>query len=182
MERFGRLSRIKGLAKALLIGVSLFAGIAGCGYTLEGRKLSVPREIRTIAIPTMTNQTVEPRIENIFTGAMVREFNQDSRLKVVPERRADSILEGTIQEFTISSVSYDASGLALEYRAKITMGVTFRRVDTGEILWAHPSLREIREYRVVSNVQSNEARKQLALEGIARELAERVHDSIVERF
>jgi hypothetical protein len=165
-----------------LIGLLLLLSFWGCGYSLEGRTVSLPPEIQTIAIPTMTNQTVEPGIENIFTRAMVREFNLDGRLKVVPEKRADSVLQASIQDFTISSISYDSSGLVLEYRAEVSMGVALRRVDTGEILWDAPSLREIQEYRVVSNVQTNEARKQLALEEISRELAERIHDLIVERF
>ena len=43
-------------------------------------------------------------------------------------------------------------------------------------------MEEVEEYRVVSNIQSNEARKQDAIEEIARELAETIHDLIVDRF
>ena len=82
----------------------------------------------------MTNQTLEAGIENTFTKALVREFNLDSRLPVVQEKRADSILRGSIQNFTISSVSYDASGLALEYRAEVSMGLTLQRLDTGDLI------------------------------------------------
>jgi len=165
-----------------LIGFLLFFCLWGCGYRLEGRKTSLPREIQTITIPTMTNETLEAGIENAFTGAVIREFNLDGRLRVVREGQADSILEGSIQDFLISSVSYDAAGLASEYRIRVTMGLTLRRIDTGEILWEAPSLRETETYRVVSNVQINEARKQEAIEEIARELAETIHDLIVERF
>jgi len=163
-------------------GCLFFPCLLGCGYSLEGTKTSLPQDVRTIAIPTMTNQTLEAGIENTFTKALVREFNLDSRLPVVQEKRADSILHGSIQNFTISSVSYDASGLALEYRAEVSMGLTLQRSDTGEIIWSVSSMEEVEEYRVVSNIQSNEARKQDAIEEIARELAETIHDLIVDRF
>ncbi len=165
-----------------LIGLVFFLGLWGCGYRLEGRETSLPREIQTITIPTMTNETLEAGIENAFTRAVIREFNLDSRLRVVREGQADSILEGSIQDFLISSVSYDAAGLASEYRIRVTMGLTLRRIDTGEILWEAPSLRETETYRVVSNVQISEARKQEAIDEIARELAETIHDLIVEGF
>ena len=163
-------------------GFFLFLGIWGCGYSLEGRKTSLPQDIRTIAIPTMANKTLEAGIENVFTRAMIREFNLDGRLKVVRQKQADSILEGVIQDFSISSISYDTAGLALEYSVEVTMGLTLRRIDTGEVLWKAPSMKETEEYRVVSNVLTNEARKQEAIEEIARELAETIHDLIVERF
>lgn len=168
--------------KTALTGLLLFLGLWGCGYSLEGRKISLPQEVRTIAIPTMVNHTPEAGIENIFTKAIIREFNLDGRLKVVRKKQADSILAGSIQDFSIFSISYDTAGLALEYRAEVTMGLILRRIDTGEILWEAPSLKEIEEYRVVSDVMINEARKQEAIEEIARELAETIRDLIMERF
>jgi outer membrane lipopolysaccharide assembly protein LptE/RlpB len=165
-----------------LIGFFLFITLWGCGYRLEGRETPLPPGIQTIAIPTMANQTLEPGIENAFTEAMIREFNLDGRLKVVSEKRADSILEGSIEDFFISSISYDVSGFASEYRAIVTVGATLRRPDTGEILWSVPSLRDTQDYKVTSNVLSNEARKQEAIEEIARQLAGTVHDLIMERF
>lgn len=168
--------------EATLTGFLLLLSLWGCGYSLEGRRTSLPQEIRTIAIPTMTNQTLEAGIENPFTRAMIREFNLEGRLKVVRDKKADSILEGSIQDFTISSIAYGADGLAVTYRSEVTLGVILRRLDTGEILWEAPSMREIQEYRVTSNVLTNEARKQKAIEEIARQLAEAVHNRVVNRF
>jgi len=154
----------------------------GCGYRLEGRETSLPPEIRTIAVPTMGNRTLEAGIENIFTTALVREFNRDRRLRLVRAKEADSILRGSIQDFSISSVTYDEAGLAIEYRVEVTVDVSLRRVDTDEVLWQTDPIRETQTYRVISDVLTNEARKREAVEEIARELAETVHDRIVDRF
>lgn len=168
--------------KALVAGLLLSFGLWGCGYSLQGRATPLPQEIRTITIPTMTNQTLEAGIENAFTRAVIREFNLDGRLKVVRENRADSLLEGSIQDFSLYSTAYDASGLALEYRAQVIMGVTFRRIDTGEILLEAPSLTQVDEYRVTSDIPTDEGRKRAAIDEIARQLAETIHDLILERF
>jgi len=170
------------VGRAGLNGLVLLLGLWGCGYGLERKTTSLPREIRTIAIPTMDNQTLEAGIENAFTHAMVRRFNLEGRLRVVREDRADSILEGSIQDFSITSISYGADGLAVQYRTEVSLGVIVRRVDTGEILWEAPSLKEIQEFRVTSNLLTNEARKQEAIDGIARQLAEVVYDRLVNRF
>ncbi len=130
----------------------------------------------------MANRTLEAGIENAFTRATIREFNLEGRLPVVPEKQADSVLEGSIEAFSIFSTAYDVGGLALEYRVQVTVGLTLRRVDTGEVLWSVPSLQDNQEYRVTSDVQTNEGRKRLAIEEIARQLAELIHDLIVEGF
>jgi hypothetical protein len=169
-------------AKRGLIGIVLLWSLGGCGYRIEGRGASLPADVQSIAIPTMANDTLEAGIENAFTRAMIREFNLDGRLTVAKEERADSVLEGTIQDFTISSISSDRAGLVLEYRAQVTLDLTYRRVNTGEILWEALSIQEIEEYRADSDALANEARKQEAIEEIAREVAETTHDLIVEGF
>jgi hypothetical protein len=171
--------------RAVLAGLTIFLlswALWSCGYRLEGRDTSLPPEIQTIAVPTMGNQTLEAGIENIFTTALVREFNRDRRLRLVRAEEADSILRGSIQDFSISSVTYDEAGLAIEYRVEVTLEVSLRRVDTDEVLWQTAPIREIETYRAVSGVLTNEARKREAVEEIARELAETVHDRIVDRF
>ncbi len=168
--------------ETVLVSFLVLSGLWGCGYGLEGKRTPLPQDIRTIAIPTMANDTLEAEIENVFTRALIREFNLDGRLRVVRKKRADSVLTGTIQEFSILSISYDTAGLASEYRAQVTMGLTLRRADTDEILWENPYLREIETYRVTSDVLTNEARKREATEEIARLLAETIQDLILEGF
>ncbi|NIO03100.1 MAG: hypothetical protein GTN74_00380 [Proteobacteria bacterium] len=168
--------------ETVLASFLVLSGLWGCGYGLEGNGTPLPQGIRTIAIPTMANDTLEAGIENVFTRALIREFNLDGRLKVIRRKQADSVLTGTIQEFSVLSISYDTAGLASEYRAQVTVGLTLRRVDTGEILWENPYLREIETYPVTSDVLTNEARKREATEEIARLLAETIKDLILERF
>ncbi len=165
-----------------MAGFVLLLSLGGCGYRLEGKETSLPKGIRTISIPTLVNQTVEPGIENIFTRALINAFNLDRRLDVVAGLQADSILEGSIRDFSIYSISYDTAGHALEYRAQVTMGLTFRRTSTGEVLWQAPTLQEEQTYRVISIIQADEASKNVALQQIARQLAQTIRDRILERF
>ena len=169
-------------ATMALAGFLFLPMLLGCGYHLEGRGTSLPPEIERVTIPTMKNHTLEAGIEDVLTRALIREFNLDGRLKTVREEQADAVLEGSIEEFFISSVSYDAAGLALEYRIRVSLALTLRRTVTGEILWEDASLRDFDEYQVGSGALTNEARKREATEEMARQMAETIHDLIVERF
>jgi len=173
---------MKQLESAVLAGFLLLLTLEGCGYRLEGKETSLPKGIQTISIPTLANQTVEPGIENIFTRALIQAFNLDRRLQVVAGLQADSILEGSIRDFSISSISYDTAGHALEYRAQVTMSLTFRRTDTGQVLWQAPYLQEQEDYRVTAVILTDEASKQVALNKIALQLAQTIRDRILERF
>ena len=116
---------------------------------MVGKETHVPPGLNSIAIPTFVNQTLEPGIEVPFTQAFLREFILDRRVKVVDRKEADSILEGVIKSFNIFSVSYDRSGLVLEYQATVVADLTLKK-RTGEILWMEKNFTETRWYRTSS--------------------------------
>src|SRR4030042_6059507 len=106
----------------------------GCGYRMVGKETHNPPGLNSIAIPTFVNKTFEPGIEIQFTQAFLREFIQDRRVKLVDRKEADSLLEGVVTSFNLRSVSYDRSGLALEYKATVVLDLTLKK-RSGEILW-----------------------------------------------
>ena len=60
----------RGVALAVLL--SVFG--AGCGYHTAGHAVTIPDNVRTIAIPAFVNQTQTFKIEQMLTAAVVREF------------------------------------------------------------------------------------------------------------
>lgn len=154
---------------------------AGCGYQLVGKETHVPPGLKSIAIPTFVNQTLEPGIEVPFTQAFLKEFIGDRRVRVSVRSEADSILEGVIKSFHIYSVSYDQSGLVLEYQSTVVMDVTLKK-RTGEVLWVEKDFAETRWYRASSNVLINEASKNAAIQQIGRSVAKRIRDRFFYNF
>jgi outer membrane lipopolysaccharide assembly protein LptE/RlpB len=161
-----------------LLGIAV---ISGCGYQMVGKETHVPPGLTSVAVPTFVNKTFEPGIEVPFTQAFLREFILDQRIKVVDRNQADSILQGTIKSFVISSVSYDRSGLALEYRTTVVMDVTLKK-RTGETVWNVENLRETQWYHTSSNVLTSETNKAMAIQQIGRSLAGRIRNRLFYNF
>jgi outer membrane lipopolysaccharide assembly protein LptE/RlpB len=153
----------------------------GCGYQLVGRETHLPPGISSLAIPTFINRTLEPGIEVPFTQAFLREFILDRRVKVVERKEADSFLEGVIRSYSYHSVSYDRSGLVLEYQMTVIVDLTLKK-PSGEILWIEKNLTETTWYRASSNVLINEANKDAALQEIGGLMAERIRNRFLYNF
>ncbi len=153
----------------------------GCGYQLAGKETHLPPGVGSIAIPTLSNLTLEPGIEITFTQAFLNEFIQDRRVKVVDRPQADSILEGAIKSFYLLSVSYDKSGFALEYQTVVVMDITLKR-RSGEVLWTEKDLLERAWYRTSRDVIASEDNKVAAIQQIAQSLAERVRNRFFYNF
>ena len=172
------------LNKADILTVTLlcFLLLSGCGYQMVGKETHVPPGLSSVAIPTFKNATYEPGIEVQFTQAFLREFILDRRVNVVDRAHADSILEGSIMDFRIYSVSYDQSGLALEYQTTVVLDLTLRD-RAGKVLWEQKSFSETQWFRASStSVLVNEANKQAAIQAIGRLVAERLRNRIFYNF
>jgi len=141
----------------------------------------VPPGVRSVAIPTLVNQTLEPGIEIVFTQAFLKEFIKDRRVRVVDRREADSIFEGVIKSLIILSVSYDKSGYALEYQTIVMMDITLKR-QNGEVLWKEKDLIERAWYRTNPTVIGNEDNRVNAIQKVAQSLAERVLNRFYYNF
>jgi len=155
--------------------------LLGCGYQMVGKETHLPPGITSLAIPTFVNQTFEPGIEVPFTQGFLREFIQDRRVKVVGRDEADSVLEGVIKSFQIYSVSYDRSGIALEYQTTVVIDLTLRK-KTGEILWMEKDLSDSRVYRTSYNILVSESNKAAAIQSLARFMAERIRNRFFYNF
>jgi len=164
------------------IAVLLLFGLAGCGYHFIGQESGVLAGIDSIAIPYFANKSFEPGLERYMTEALVDEFVKSKFISVVDEARADAVIRGRIEEFSESVISYDRDDRALEYRTRVALDITLERKDTAEILWRNKGLYHFEEYSVAAEIAETEANKKIALKMTAAELAERIHDSIIEGF
>ncbi len=153
----------------------------GCGYQMVGKETHVPPGLNSLAVPTFKNKTFEPGIEVPFTQGFLKEFIRDRRVNVVDRNGADSVLEGVIKSFTIYSVSYDRSGLVLEYEIIVVLDLTLKK-PTGEVLWEERNFSETRWFRASSDVLVNEMNKAAALQQIGRISAERIRNRFFYNF
>jgi outer membrane lipopolysaccharide assembly protein LptE/RlpB len=148
---------------------------------MVGKETHLPPGLASIAIPTFSNQTLEPGIEVQFTQGFLREFINDRRVRVVGRGEADSILEGVIKSFNIYSVSYDESGIATEYQTTVVIDLILKR-QNGEVLWKEQDFSETRWYRTSSSVLISESNKTAAIQETGRFMAERIRNRVFYNF
>lgn len=171
------------LKKSFISGILLCGCIlSGCGYHFIGQGNEALSGIHSIAIPYFANKSYEAGLERQVTEALVDEFVKSRRFSIVAERDADAVLRGTIEQFTETAVSFDKDDYTLEYRTSLSLDATLEMKDTGEILWRTKGLLHVEDYRVAPEIAATEANKNQAIILTAREVATRIHDSIVEGF
>lgn len=156
--------------------------LSGCGYHFIGQGNEALSGVRSIAIPYFANKSYEAGLERYVTEAIVDEFVKSRTFSIVAERDADAVLRGAIEQFKETAISFDKDDYALEYRASLSLDATLEMKDTGEILWRTKELLHFEDYIVASEIAATEANKNQAIILIAREVATRMHDSIVEGF
>ena len=152
----------------------LAAASGGCGYTLSS---ALPAHIKTIAIPTLTNNTVEFGLADDITQSLVSGFFADQHMKLVQERDADAVLRGTIVEYRNRVFGYTSAERATEYEIVLVVKVAFRDMRKNRDVWKEDALVVRTTYNVVP-VGSEPAKTET--DG-RKEVIQKLTDRIVSR-
>ena len=161
----------------------LFCGLQnGCGYHFIGENSEVLSGITAIAIPYFENKTYQSGLERQVTEALVDEFVKSRTIAIVSEGDADAVIRGVIEEFREYVSAFNEEDTALEYTSFLSLSVSLERKDTGEVLWRNKNLTHIEDYTVSPAIAATEENKEQAILLSSRELAIRIHDSIIEGF
>jgi hypothetical protein len=178
-----------------------------CGYHLAGTQVVLPGDIRSISVGEFDNQSRQEGLEKTLAFAFERELYERGTLPLRENpNEGDGIITGTIREFRIRPVSFDSDDQALQYEAALTLDVTLRRRDDGEVLWKGSRLHAYEEYSVsrdavvpsssqfqqgtldfsnlaeLSDIQLAETEERLAIERMVRAIVRDVHDRILDDF
>lgn len=166
-----------------MLAALLAASVHGCaGYRFASDYNHLPPDVRSISIPFFKNNTYESNIEVYFTNALINEFIKNKQFSVLP-KGGDATLYGTVKDYRAGSISYSAEDRATEYRGYVTLELTLKRNDTGEVLWRNPNFVYDEEYRVVQDdIAFTDASKKYSIEKMAAEVAEQVYEELVLGF
>ena len=154
---------------------------AGCGYHLVGYGSSLPNHIKTIAIPTFKNSSIEPNIHRDVTDSIRRAFISDGRLKLIDARRADLIIKGTLIKYKLQPVSFSAQDTVDEYIVRL--GVQIEAYDRiKKKLLFKEEFNSQWDYRVTSSVVDSESARNTALIRSYNDLADQLVSIIIDQF
>lgn len=174
--------------------------LGGCGYRLARFDNPALDGMTTIAIPYFENKSYEPGLDAIFTHAFVDKFISTGRLQVVGVEEADIVLRGVVKRVEDDALAVTPDRRALEWREWVTLSVVVEERESGRVLWKRAALRHGEEFRSSADIQKNrtlpnppeivdvrdiqldEADKRRAFQKLAADLAERVHDGLLQGF
>ena len=122
----------------LRVLVCLLATLTGCTYSFTGSNL--PGHIRTVAIPNLANNTLEPGLDQEITTAIVDRFIKDGRLKLAPEGKADARLSGSLIKYENRVHNYGPDQSPHDYIVVVTTAVAMRDMVKNRELWNDDAL------------------------------------------
>lgn len=164
------------------LAVTLFLGLAGCGYQFQGRSDQLPGEVRTLYISLMENRTLEPFLENSVTNAIVERFARNPHLEIVEDpNRADAILNGTISRYSNYAISYTSTDAIAEYRSEMVLDAGLRLAENAAVLWKG-TVSWTEEYPTSPNKILQDDRENAAIELISQRLADELYSRITDDF
>jgi hypothetical protein len=82
----------------LAIFLPLFALLlSGCaGYQIGPIQPKTMRGVKTLAVGSFKNDTLEPRVEVLLANSVIKQLQQDGTYRITDEHHADAILEGAL--------------------------------------------------------------------------------------
>jgi hypothetical protein len=171
--------------KSLFISAGIIFSLlmlSGCGYHPAKFANPLLENVSSIAVPYFKNKTFEPELEAIFSNAFANEFTESRRLRVVSRHEADVVLCGTVKKLVDDTIAYSRDDKALEYRVYVELDISLEDRLSGRVLWKRKNLKHNEEFPVGSSIVISETTKRAALIKLAEDIAERVHDNIMQGF
>jgi hypothetical protein len=126
--------------------------LAGCGYHLPGAQSSLPEDIRSVSVGTITNRSREHGLEKTLAFAFEREIHQRGQFQMVQDAGGDAVLSGTIRGVAVRPVAFDSNDQAVQYEMTLILDLTLVRQRDGRALWRVRGLRETDEYNASAQV------------------------------
>jgi outer membrane lipopolysaccharide assembly protein LptE/RlpB len=167
---------------ALLLIAS--ASLTGCGYHVAGRAGNLPAEWTTIAVPAFKNDTTRYRIEQRFTAAVIRQFVQRTKYRIVQDpASADAVLHGEVLSIEADPIIFNATtGQVTTMVVTVHTKVQLVGTKDEKPVYENNDMVYRDEYQISSDVQSFFEEQDPALERMSRDFAAQLVSNVLENF
>ncbi|MBZ5534505.1 MAG: hypothetical protein LAO31_01005 [Acidobacteriia bacterium] len=180
-----RIHRPRALAVfASVLSLVLLAGLSGgCGYHQAGKATKLPPNIRTIAIPTFSNNTTYFKVEQKLTHALIEEFIARTKYKIVSsEEGADAVISGRVMSLGATPVIFDPSGRATTFLVNVGISVTMADPEKKTTYYQNKNFSFREEYEISRDPSQFFQEDSTALDRLARQFAQTLVSAILENF
>jgi outer membrane lipopolysaccharide assembly protein LptE/RlpB len=172
------------LRAAVLVGVCAAFLAAGCGYHVSGTAPNLPTDWKSIAIPAFKNDTTTYRIEQRFTAAVIRQFIERTKYRVIQDTSsADAVLHGEVVSIETSPVLFNATtGQVTTMVVTIHTKVSLVDNKTQKVVYHNDDVVFRDQYQISTDVQSFFQEEGPAIERMSRDFATQLVSNVTENF
>lgn len=160
------------------------AALTGCGYRVAGKASTVPKTVRTIAVPAFDNSTTRYRLTDALPLYIGRELLSRTRFQVIEDAsQADAVLEGRIATVTVFPTVFDPlTGRAAGVEAHVILDIKLRERLTGNYIYNQPALAYRQRYEISTNPKEYFDESTTAFVRLSRDVARSVVSAVIEGF
>lgn len=140
----------------VVCAIALVSALAGCANYHLGT--SIPKEKRTVAVPTFENASGHPLVEADATQAVLSEFRRDGTLRIVERENAALEVTGRITGCKLEAMEFDHDHpfMAVAYRVTLTADIKVYERETGKLVAHLPHATGDNIFHTQSDLPSSE--------------------------
>ena len=155
--------------------------LTGCGYRIAGTGKLFPDNIKSIFIPEFDNVSTTPPATSFITTVVTDKFIRRSGLKLVQNSSAaDSLLEGKIVGFQVTSLIQEETEDTRSFTLKISLSLRFIDLTRNTVIYENQNFNFSHQYEF--NSEDFFSQDKESQDEIADKLASRVVTAILENF
>jgi hypothetical protein len=185
---------VKGLLPVQVLVICLCLALSpGCGYHVRASGEPIGISIPSLAIPMMTSTSSYLGFEAQFTRVVRQEFVSRAKVPLVSREEASAVLIGKIYDIRTEPLTYTvvqtpAGGSGSTYtveksvRYRIKLDAKLLDRTTGKIIWEDKNMEEKSSFQVGEDPLVTRYNEEVALQEMARRLAQRIYAKTMERF
>ena len=173
------------MKRRALFALSAFGLLcAGCGYHVAGQADTLPKSIRTIAVPAFQNATARYRLAERLPAAITHELIARTRYNVVADPDgADAVLTGSVNKYVAYPTTFDpTSGRASAVQLSVYLTVTLTDRATGKVLYSRRDFEARERYEISTDQRAYLEESDAALDRLSRDVARMVVSAVLENF
>lgn len=169
----------------LLVLLSL--GCLSCGYHVRGSGGKLPEGIHSLGIPTFKNLTDHYKVEQILTGAVLKEFSLRANVPVNSDKSGvDAVLLGDVRNVSATAVTFGTQKIGSQtygstFLITVQISAKLMRLKDSSVIWQNDDFLYRESYVLNTNIRDFFSEENPALERLARSFAASLASTVLER-
>jgi hypothetical protein len=165
-------------------------GMAGCGYSLAGRGVTVDPSIKRIGVPEFRDRSARPNpdLAEKITQRVIEELLRRKFDVVSSSSGVDALVDGEIVDYRVVPVAFgqDAGAgtpnQATRNAVTLVARVSYAKVGVKDPIWANDNFVHREEYDVSENPSTYFDRESQATDRLAQQFARSLVAAMLEAF